>query len=73
MNPLNVAQPNLGQLFNQFRQNPFQMLIQQRYQLPQGINSAQGAVQYLVQSGQINPALVGRAQQLLPQFQNLFR
>lgn len=60
MNPLfNQLQgsPSGGimQQFNLFRQNPFQFLMQRRLNIPQQyMNDPKGAVEYLMQNGQMS-------------------
>ena len=60
MNPLfNQLQgsPSGGimQQFNLFRQNPFQFLMQRRRNIPQQyMNDPKGAVEYLMQNGQMS-------------------
>ena len=60
MNPLfnemqGNAQNGIMQQFNQFRQNPVQFLIQRRMNIPpQFMNDPRGAVNYLLQSGQMS-------------------
>ena len=59
MNPLfnqlqGNAQGGIMQQFNQFRQNPFQFLMQRRLNIPQQyMNDPKGAVEYLMQNGQM--------------------
>ena len=63
---------NLMQMFGQFKQNPMQF-ISQRYNIPQNVgNNPQQIVQYLLDSGQINQQMVNRAQQMMPQFNQMF-
>lgn len=60
MNPLfNQLQGNpsggIMQQFNLFRQNPFQFLMQRRLNIPQQyMNDPKGAVEYLMQNGQMS-------------------
>lgn len=60
MNPLfNQLQGNVQsgimQQFNMFRQNPFQFLMQRRLNIPQQyMNDPKGAVEYLMQNGQMS-------------------
>lgn len=64
---------NFMQMFGQFRQNPAQFLIQQKFSIPQSVgNNPQQIVQYLLDSGQINQQMVNRAQQMMPQFNQMF-
>ena len=49
------AQNGIMQQFNQFRQNPIQFLIQRRMNIPpQFMNDPRGAVNYLLQNGQMS-------------------
>lgn len=60
MNPLfnqlqGNAQGGIMQQFNLFRQNPFQFLMQRRLNIPQQyMNDPKGAVEYLMQNGQMS-------------------
>lgn len=60
MNPLfnemqGNAQNGIMQQFNQFRQNPVQYLIQRHMNIPpQYMNDPRGAVNYLLQNGQMS-------------------
>ena len=64
---------NLFQMFGQFKQNPAQFLISNRFNIPQNIaNNPQAIVQHLLDSGQINQQQVNQAQQMLPQFSRTF-
>lgn len=63
---------NIMQMFGQFKQNPMQF-ISRRYNLPQNVgNNPQQIVQYLLDSGQINQQMVNKAQQMMPQFNQMF-
>lgn len=63
---------NIMQMFGQFKQNPMQFISRQ-YSLPQNVgNNPQQIVQYLLDSGQINQQMVNRAQQMMPQFNQIF-
>lgn len=65
-------QMNLMQMFGQFKQNPAQFISRQ-YNIPQNVGSnPQQIVQYLLDSGQINQQMVNRAQQMMPQFNQMF-
>lgn len=62
---------NLMQMFGQFKQNPMQFISRQ-YTIPQNVGSnPQQIVQYLLDSGQINQQMVNRAQQMMPQFNQM--
>lgn len=66
------SQMNLMQMFGQFKQNPAQFISRQ-YNIPQNVGSnPQQIVQYLLDSGQINQQMVNRAQQMMPQFNQMF-
>lgn len=61
--------PNQGQNPNdiliraqQFRQNPWPML-QQTFNVPQGINTQEGVLQYLLNTGKVNQAQVNNVMQ----------
>lgn len=63
---------NFMQMFGQFRQNPTQFLIQQKFNIPQNIGSnPQAIVQHLLDSGQISQQQVNQARQMLPQFNQM--
>ena len=63
---------NIMQMFGQLKQNPMQFISRQ-YNLPQNVgNNPQQIVQYLLDSGQINQQMVNRAQQMMPQFNQMF-
>ena len=63
---------NLMQMFGQFKQHTMQFISRQ-YNVPQNVGSnPQQIVQYLLDSGQINQQMVNRAQQMLPQFNQMF-
>lgn len=48
------GQPNIMGAFNQFKSNPMQFLMQRKINIPQQYqNDPQGAVQYLMNSGQL--------------------
>lgn len=49
-----VPNPMMNQ-FNSFRQNPMQFLLQRKIQIPnEYANNPQGAVQYLMSTGQMS-------------------
>lgn len=63
---------NFMQMFGQFRQNPTQFLIQQKFNIPQNMaNNPQAIVQHLLDSGQISQQQVNQARQMLPQFNQM--
>ncbi|MBQ2663100.1 MAG: hypothetical protein IJP94_01600 [Clostridia bacterium] len=48
------GQPNMAAMFSQFKNNPMQFLMQRKINIPQQYqNDPQGAVQYLMNSGQL--------------------
>lgn len=50
-----APQTNQPNMFNQFMQNPIQWLMQRRINIPQEYaNNPQGAVQYLLNKGQMS-------------------
>lgn len=51
------------QLYNQFRQNPMQMLTQ-RYNIPQNLNDPNQIIQHLLNTGQVTQAQVNQAMQM---------
>ena len=70
-NPLFNEQMQNGMMnqFNSFMQNPFQYLTQKRINIPQQfMNDPHGAVNYLLQNGQMSQeqlnSLMQRAQQM---------
>lgn len=69
MNPLNMVQ-----MISQFRQNPMAML-NRRFNIPNGMQSPQDIVQYLLNSGQVTQEQVNQAMRMRndPQFRNLFQ
>ena len=63
---------NFMQMFGQFRQNPTQFLIQQKFNIPQNIGSnPQAIVQHLLDTNQISQQQVNQARQMLPQFNQM--
>lgn len=66
-------QVNLMQMFGQFRQNPTQFLIQNKFNIANGVaNNPQAIVQHLLDTNQISQQQVNQARQMLPQFNNMF-
>lgn len=64
MNPMNL----MGML-QQFRQNPMQMLLQKKMNVPQNImNDPQAILNHLLQTGQISQAQVNQAYQMAQGF-----
>ena len=62
-NPLNVGQPDINQLYQQFMQNPLQYLS--GLNIPKELTSPQQIVQFLADSGRIPPMLQGRVNAML--------
>ena len=61
------------QMFGQFRQNPTQFLIQQKFNIPQNIGSnPQAIVQHLLDTNQISQQQVNQARQMLPKLDQMF-
>lgn len=62
--------PNIMGIVQNFMQNPFQFMIQRRFNIPQNLaQNPQGMVQHLLDSGQITQQQLNQARQMLPQFQ----
>ena len=64
MNPMNVMS-----MLQQFRQNPMQVLMQRRMNVPMNIsNDPQAILNHLLQTGQISQNQVNQAYQMMGQF-----
>ncbi|MBO7669911.1 MAG: hypothetical protein J6S60_04910 [Oscillospiraceae bacterium] len=64
MNPMNIMA-----LLQQFRQNPMQMLMQRRMNVPANIsNDPQAILNHLLQTGQVSQDQVNRAYQMAQSF-----
>lgn len=64
MNPMNM----MGML-QQFRQNPMQMLLQRRMNVPQNMVNDPGAIlNHLLQTGQVSQQQVNQAYQMAQGF-----
>lgn len=64
---------NFMQMFGQFRQNPTQFLIQQKFNIPQSVGSnPQAIVQHLLDTNQISQQQVNQARQMLPKLDQMF-
>ena len=64
---------NFMLMFGQFRQNPTQFLIQQKFNIPQNIGSnPQAIVQHLLDTNQISQQQVNQARQMLPKLDQMF-
>ena len=62
------------QMYSQFKQNPM-ALLGRKFNIPQGIQSPQDVVQYLLNSGQVSQDQVNQAMRMKndPQIRNKFR
>lgn len=64
MNPMNIMS-----MLQQFRQNPMQMLMQRRMNVPANIsNDPQAILNHLLQTGQVSQDQVNRAYQQMGRF-----
>ena len=64
MNPMNMMQ-----MLQQFRQNPMQMLMQRKMNVPQTLASDPNAIlNHLLQTGQISQSQVNQAYQMAQGF-----
>ena len=64
MNP-QPQQPSMMDQFRQFKQNPMQFLMQRNIGIPQQFqNDPRGAVQYLMNNGQMSQQQFGRLSQM---------
>ena len=65
---------NLFNLYNAFRANPMQMLMQ-RFNIPAGLNDPNKIIQHLLNTGQVNQAHVNNAMNMRnnPMIQQLFK
>lgn len=64
----NMPMNNMAQQFNSFRSNPMQYLIQKRINIPQEFaNNPRGAVQYLMNNGQMSQQQFNNLSQLAQQ------
>ena len=60
---------NVLGMLQQFKQNPMQMLLQRRLNVPQNMMSDPNAImQHLLQTGQINQQQVNQAYQMAQRF-----
>ena len=69
--PFGSMQGFMGQ-FRGFMQNPMQFMMQRKLNLPQSINPMQdpnGAIQYLMNNGQMNQQTYNQLQQMAKQIQ----
>lgn len=64
MNPMYIMS-----MLQQFRQNPMQLLMQKRMNVPQNIsNDPQAILNHLLQTGQVSQEQVNRAYQMAQRF-----
>ena len=64
-----MNQMNIMGMLQQFRQNPMQMLLQRRMNVPQNLMNDPNAILYhLLQTGQVSQEAVNRAYQQMGQF-----
>lgn len=57
------------QMLQQFKQNPMQMLLQRKLNVPQNmVNDPNAILNYLVQSGQVSQQRLNNAYQMMGQF-----
>ena len=64
MNPMNIMS-----MLQQFRQNPMQMLMQRRMNVPANIsNDPQAILNHLLQTGQVSQDQVNKAYQQMGRF-----
>lgn len=57
------------QMLQQFKQNPMQMLLQRKLNVPQNMaNDPNAILNYLVQSGQVSQQQLNNAYQMMGQF-----
>ena len=60
---------NVLGMLQQFKQNPMQMLLQRRLNVPQNMmNDPNAIMQHLLQTGQINQQQVNQAYQMAQRF-----
>ena len=60
--------PNLGEMFQKFKQNPMDYLLKSKLSIPDNIgNNPQNILQYLVQSGQVSQQMMNQAQAIYRQ------
>ena len=58
-----MNQPNFMQVYNQFMQNPKQMLMQ-RYDIPQNLNDPNDILQHLINTNQVSQQQVNSLMRL---------
>ena len=63
-----TTNPNIGQMFQQFTQNPLQFLVQRKVNIPQQYqNNPKEAVQYLMKNGQMSQNQFNQLSQIAQQ------
>lgn len=66
---MNNSMNGIMQMLQQFKQNPMQMLLQRRLNVPQNVmNDPNAILNYLVQSGQVSQQQINSAYQMMGQF-----
>lgn len=70
-NPLTTGQqnaqmPDIGKMFQQFKQNPMEYLIKAKLNIPQGMTEPQQIFNHLMGTGQV-------PKQLMPQINQMMR
>ena len=61
-------QMNFMQMFQQFRANPMQMIIQSRMNVPSGMNDPNQILNHLLKTGQITQDQINSAYQMMQRF-----
>lgn len=65
----NNSMNGIMQMLQQFKQNPMQMLLQRRLNVPQNVmNDPNAILNYLVQSGQVSQQQINSAYQMMGRF-----
>lgn len=59
---------NFMQMFQQFRANPMQMLMQSRMNIPNGMNDPNQILNHLLKTGQISQEQINSAYQMMQRF-----
>lgn len=61
-------QTNFMQMFQQFRANPMQMILQSRMNVPSGVNDPNQILNHLLKTGQITQEQINAAYQMMQRF-----
>jgi hypothetical protein len=61
---------NLLNQLNSLKANPIQFLMQNKFNVPQNLNSPNDVIQHLLNTGQINQTQLNQANQKLRELQN---